>query len=130
MKKAHAVHNEQVCDLLIQNGQFNDWVITAAFYSALHLVQHQIFPINFSGKPYSNFNRYYAIEVQRKRPTKSKHKAIKELVIGHLNACSNSYRWLYDNCMSARYNNFHVSQALAAKAKLELEAIKSVCTKP
>lgn len=130
MRKEHSIHNEEVCVLLLENGNYNDWVVTAAFYSSLHLVLHQIFPLTISSDKYNNFNRYYFNVVKKISQSKSKHQSIKELVVTHLNGCSNSYKWLFDNCMSARYNNYKVSAALALKARSELNIIKSFCTKP
>lgn len=129
MRKEHSIHNEKVCDLLLKDGNYNDWVVTAAFYSALHLVLHQIFPLKIGKIDYNNFNRYYFNVVKKYSNSKSKHQAIKDLVVNNLNECSNSYRWLFDNCMSARYNNYKVSKPLAIKARNELDKIKSICTK-
>lgn len=41
--KPQAKHNEELWELLLKNGKFSDWVITAAFYSALHYVEHEVF---------------------------------------------------------------------------------------
>lgn len=52
MRKQHAIHNEEACDFLLSSNKFNDWVITTAFYSALHFVQHEIFPLTHDDKKY------------------------------------------------------------------------------
>jgi len=81
MRKEHAEHNESLCELLLNNGNYNDWVITTAFYSAIHFVRHKIFPLDKydpqtgSQESFSNFNDYLNrfSRVDKNR----KHKAIK-----------------------------------------------------
>ncbi len=41
----YAQHNEKACKYLDKKPEFTDWVITTAFYSALHFVRYKIFPI-------------------------------------------------------------------------------------
>ena len=38
--------------------------------------------------------------------------------------CSAYYRWLHDACMSARYNNYNVSEIKATTAKKYLIELK------
>lgn len=38
MSKEHEQHNEELCDFLIADGKFTDWIVTTSFYSALHYV--------------------------------------------------------------------------------------------
>lgn len=59
MKGKHAAHNEKACDYLLKSRLFNDWVITTAFYSALHYVQDEIFPLTEDRKTYNNFNIFF-----------------------------------------------------------------------
>ena len=124
MKKQHAIHNEKTCDYLLASNQFNDWVITTAFYSALHYVQHEMFPMYESGKSHSNFENYFNNVLKRKNKRINKHSATIELVKHKLPKCSNYYRWLYDACMNARYNNYSVSSQKASTAKIYLTEIK------
>lgn len=129
LRKAHSQHNEEVCDLLLANGKFNDWVITSAFYSAMHLVLHQIFPAKIDGKDYADFESYYNLAFPRlKRP--SKHTVIKKIVQEKLRGASPLYHSLFTNCHSARYNDYQVSVALAQKAKKDLGILKGYCSKP
>lgn len=60
MSKEHANHNAELCDLLLNNGRFNDWVVTTAFYAALHFVNYILFPLKFQDKTFYNFNKYYS----------------------------------------------------------------------
>ena len=45
----HAKHNESVCNYLGRNSAFGDWVITSAFYSAMHYVRHLMIPATIDG---------------------------------------------------------------------------------
>lgn len=127
MRKQHAIHNEELCEMLLTNGKYNDWVVTTAFYSSLHLVYHEIFPLTVSGITYTTFDQYYS----RNNPyNQSKHKVTIYLVGRHLSRASAAYRWLYDACMTARYNNYSVQLNKATAAKSRLEIIKAECPKP
>lgn len=50
-KFLHGQHNEEVCDLLLLQKKYPDWVITTAFYAALHFVSYKIFPFNHKVPP-------------------------------------------------------------------------------
>jgi len=122
MSKAHAEHNENLCDFLIKEGKFNDWIITTAFYSSLHFVQHEIFPLVKGGVTYPNFNNYYNNILQ---PIgKSKHTGTKDLVKSEIPLAHPQYRWLFDACMNARYSNYAVSNPKAKQAKNNLTTLK------
>lgn len=125
MRKEHAEHNEMACDFLLTSQKYNDWVVTTAFYSALHFVQNEIFPFTERGVTYSNINQYKA----RSRSRLSKHELTIELVKTHIPAALINYRWLYDACMSARYHQYVTSPSKADTAKNRLRTIKAVLTK-
>ena len=40
----HAEHNEKAYRYLCQEPEFSDWIITTAFYSAIHYIRHRMFP--------------------------------------------------------------------------------------
>lgn len=122
MSKAHAQHNEDVCDFLLADGKFTDWIVTTSFYSALHYVQHEIFPLTENGVTYPYFNTYYNSVLKSKRI--SKHEGTKQLVRTHIPACFSHYRWLLDACMNARYSTYKVSSVKANLAKKNLDVIK------
>ncbi|MNE72730.1 hypothetical protein D3C80_1686970 [compost metagenome] len=126
MSKQHAEHNEKVCDLLIADGKFNDWIVTTAFYSALHYAQNEIFPYETGGVTYRNFNHYYSSLPNSKA---SKHTVTLRLVGSEMSVCEQSYRWLLDACHTARYKNYNISKKKASTAKSKLDKIKSVLTK-
>jgi len=124
MKKLHAIHNEEACNYLLTSKKFNDWVVTTAFYSALHFVQHELFPLTDNGQKYTDFNVYFGKVLKKKNKNLNKHSATIELVKTNLPACSSYYRWLHDACMSARYNNYKVSESMATNAKSSLIELK------
>ena len=43
MKLAHGQHNEMLSDhlLMLENGKYNDWTVTTAFYACIHFVDHK-----------------------------------------------------------------------------------------
>src|SRR5665213_845583 len=102
MGRDHAEHNRDCCNSLHSVGKFNDWVVTTTFYAALHFVSNEIFPLSVKGKRYVDLDDYYR---QLPNPKKSKHLELNELVRRNISLVKGQYKWLYDNCMSARYKN-------------------------
>jgi len=129
--KGHAAHNEAACDLLHSSGAFPDWVITTAFYSAMHLVYERLFPLETEDATYADFEGYYAQKYARKaapdKPTK--HDATVDLVKTHLPAVASNYRLLKDACHNARYRNYAVKPYEAAVARNQLQNIKERLSK-
>ena len=124
--RAHSAHNEQLCDLLWANGNFNDWVVTTAFYSAIHLVDHQIFPLTISVEPvFANFKQY----LNRKSPLEPPHRVRRDLVEKYLPSCIEPFDWLLNACHGARYNSYEVSKPIAEQARKKLDAIKKHSSK-
>ena len=123
MSKAHAEHNEQLCDFLIADGNYRDWIITTAFYSSLHYVQNEIFPLTVGEDTYPNFNTYFNLVLKPK--SQSKHSGTKDLVKTHITPAFSQYRWLFDACMNARYSNYAISKQKALQAKSNLKALKN-----
>lgn len=124
MSTSHASHNENLCLFLQKNGQYNDWVITTAFYSALHYTQHKLFPFTYNQISYNCFNDYYNAKKINKI---TKHKCMIKLVEQNIPTIRARYRWLYDCCMNARYSNYNVSPQKAKKASTYMTDIKKVC---
>ncbi len=81
----HANHNKEVCDYLSKNPNYSDWIITTAFYSALHFVDYKIFPLKFTfnGSEYNflKFDDYYDFYTKKINIRGlSRHKARLDLV--------------------------------------------------
>lgn len=129
MRKQHAIHNEAACDFLLSSNKFNDWVVTTAFYSALHFVQHAIFPLTDGAKTYKDLNVYYSEVLKKRNKRLTKHIATIQLVGTKLPKCAPYYRWLYDACMTARYTNYNVSSGKAKQAREYLTLLSGHLTK-
>ncbi|MBT1689113.1 hypothetical protein [Dawidia soli] len=129
MRKQHALHNESLCDHLLINGNYNDWVVTSAFYSALHFVYHELFPLVVANTTYLSFDDYYHTEIIGKNKRESKHRVTVDLVYYHLAPCYFAYKALFDMCMFARYNNYRTTPRKAKVAKSHLDVVKRQCPK-
>lgn len=124
--KTHSEHNYEVCEFLLSDGRFYDWVVTTAFYSALHLVQEEIFPFSDDeAYTYSSFEQYF--DKQLKDGVKiSKHQSTIKLVEQRIKGAGNLYRSLHDMCRTCRYRNYHVSPKKAKVAKSYLDKIREL----
>jgi hypothetical protein len=129
MRLQHAKHNEDLC-LIIQAlpDNYNDWVVTTAFYSCIHYVEHKLFPLELNSINYQNFNQYYYAFFIATNNSTNKHEAKIELVETYLVSVSSNYRWLYDACMNARYKNYMLSNMIASIAVQTMELVKNACT--
>ena len=124
----HAQHNEATCDHLGKTDDFLDWVVTTAFYSALHYVEHRLFPRTEKVKgavvKYETFEDWYKAVGYN-----NKHSELRQLVQyscpGYV---SSSYRALLDSSYTARYRHYATSRPLADKARKDLENVKAYCT--
>jgi hypothetical protein len=122
----HAFHNEEVCKLLHTHDKYHDWVITTAFYTAIHFVSFKIFPIreqSESGEHYElktldEFHRFKALDV-------SKHQALADLVYEYYPDISPDYDWLMSLCNTARYQNYQQSKDDAKRAVDLLATIRT-----
>ncbi len=128
MKLNHAVHNEELCRKLRAENNFLDWVITSAFYSALHYTEYELFPIQIGKRIYKDFDKYYEA---LKSSIDNKHYARQRLIYSDIaGAAGSAYHWLKDNCWSARYYSYLVDEKNANIALEKLDIIKSYLSKP
>lgn len=119
----HARHNARTCKYLDKDGDFNDWVVTTAFYSALHYVEAAIFPLTVQGDTYQSFDEYCS----EKPSSDGKHKRRSSLVYKHLITVHGDYDWLKNESWTARYNSYQTSDRLKEKALSCLDSIIGVC---
>lgn len=125
-KKSHAIHNETACKFLLDDGNYSDWVVTTAFYSALHYVQHEIFPIHIKVKEYDTFDKYYNEHYRGILNKPSKHISTINLIKSEMgDTVHQNYKWLFDLCMSARYRDYNIHPYIAEESVKRLERIKS-----
>ncbi|CAN5168941.1 hypothetical protein BH09BAC5_BH09BAC5_10150 [soil metagenome] len=125
MKKEHGEHNRKLCDHLLSRGDYNDWVVTTAFYSAIHFIEHKLFPLDYGGKTLSDIN-----SANNFIRTRSKHETRALLVGMYLSSQSADYAYLEKNCKNARYVNYKVNPETAKNAKAMLVKIETECCKP
>jgi len=129
----HAKHNEEICNNLCSDHNNADWVVTIAFYSALHFVEYKIFPLQVTVGTHKvkikNFSNYYSTyHTDRKL---NKHSVRSNLVSSRLASISADYSWLKSTCWNARYvdYNFPNAQSVILETQKRLNSIKSLCEK-
>lgn len=122
----HAKHNEQVCNYLSGKANFCDWIVTTAFYSALHYVRHLMLPYTDSkGVTYTNFEHLYSATNCN---NENKHAFVKKFVRNNHKLISVQYNQLYDLSHSARYVSYQIPRKTANEAKDLLAIIKKHVT--
>lgn len=125
----HALHNEKVCKYLNKKPENADWVITTAFYSAMHFLRDRVFPLELTENnkkiKVTDFDNYCLV----KNINKGKHKAFSDLVEEKEPELSDHYNHLKDISWTARYNCYEYDREVSNLALKKLEAIKSECDK-
>jgi hypothetical protein len=126
----HAQHNERICNELNANHENSDWVITVAFYSALHYSDACIFPHEFThaGKKLKadDFNKYCVLIGE---PGK-KHKLRRSLVEKCLpEDIASAYNQLLDVSWTARYHRYKYSTKVSDLSRRQLVAIRNYHTR-
>lgn len=126
--REHAEHNEEVFNYLRQDLNYIDWVITTAFYAALHYVEFSVFPLklNFAGKPkeFKNLEEYHDFIGK-----KGKHQTRLKIVKDELSACRRFYEELFSLCMTARYHDYKFNNPKQIEKRVEkcLSKVKKTC---
>jgi len=120
----HAEHNKSVCDHLIENTEFHDWVITTAFYAAIHFLRHYLFPLEEGGKTFNTFDDYCGSN----KIYRNKHSQMRKLVEEHAHhTIASTYNQMLDICWSARYSQYKFSAEIAGLARRRLNHIENNC---
>ncbi|WP_256004901.1 hypothetical protein [Pedobacter deserti] len=129
MRLEHGEHNESLSDFLLshENGRYNDWVVTTAFYACIHFVEHKIFPCKVDGIDHGTFEEYCDYEHNEQNNHNSKHGLKANLVKSRIPGINRQYRFLMDACMNSRYNDYHVSNAKAKTCNDTMKVIKKSC---
>ena len=129
--RQHAEHNEAVCNYLNAGKDCWDWVVTTAFYSAMHYTYFQVFPLELDGKTYSTFEDYYhsVEQVKPKNIRMNKHECTASLVSRFIPKAASYYRALADASWNARYHDYRIPAQNAARARMELSQIKGQLSK-
>lgn len=123
MRKEHGEHNELLCEKLFKEGGFNDWVVTTAFYSSIHFVEHKLFPLTTtSGKVFTDLTNAH-----RSLRLGSPHATRKSLIAQYLPQLKAAYGFLDSTSRNARYVNYKISDAKASKCRSRLTLVKQHC---
>lgn len=120
MKRSHGKHNKGVCDSLYLQDKYkcNDWVVTTAFYSSIHYIDHAIFPCKYKGNEFNDIN-----DAHRNINANSKHQTRKILVSALCPAQAGNYGFLKEESHNARYVNYGIDDSIARLAVQKLELI-------
>lgn len=117
----HALHNEKVCETLSASGDCNDWIITTAFYAALHFTASVLFPLQDTRGSYNTINQYYA---KNEKDCQNLHDAQIKLIHRQFPGIADAYEHLHDMSHNARYIDYDVESLGAQLAKSYLKKIK------
>lgn len=125
----HAQHNEKACKYLNIKSDYLDWVITTAFYSALHYVRHKLIPVTviLNGKnvTFNDFENYFRYN----NPLSiSKHEFLESKVNEKMPEIGPHYSYLMNTCKNARYINYKFGRKESGQAVAYLKLIKEACT--
>lgn len=125
----HARHNEGVCNYLGKKEVYSDWVITTAFYSAMHYVRHLIIPVTIDNVTYSDFESLFCYQ---KSPMEGRHGFLRNYVLMNYTGIGYEYCKLHDMSTTARYTRYIYTREEAKIAKSYLDKIKTLVniTKP
>ena len=131
MHLKHAKHNYEVCLFLNENTEYNDWIITTAYYSAIHFVYSKLFPNKYEDPITRNIKHFNTFEKYCQRLTAdcNKHKATEDLVMEHLPEIYADFKKLKDNCWTARYDNYIVLDPIVEQCINGLKLISELCEK-
>ena len=120
----HARHNYEVCQHLNGSG-FNDWVVTTAFYSALHFIRFAVFP--FSKQVAGEERVYHKFSDYTEDAQGTKHAQHADLASKHVPDAYDAYQRLMSFCMTARYHDYQTSDPIKNRALEDLEIVKAAC---
>ena len=129
-RKLHALHNAKACTFLNDGKDFPDWVVTTAFYAALHFVQHEVFPASMNNRNYLSFENYYNGHYGGKQNKPNRHLSTINLVYSEIgNDAGVIYEWLHDACRTARYRNFNTDPKISSASIERLEELRTYFSK-
>jgi len=136
-KFGHARHNHDVCTFLEDSGQsLNDWIVTTAFYAAIHYCQKGLFPgdyfVDSQTKDLEYYTKFEDFLVAFRasagsRRFSSPHKCRRWLLDSQVEEISFEYSVLDDNCHTARYKDYNVGEEDKNDSISYLDEIKNFC---
>jgi hypothetical protein len=130
MSRKHAKHNKSACEFIKNSGAYPDWVITTAYYSALHFMQSELFPAQYENPDTGNVTNYgtfaeYCSDVVGK----SKHGLLLKLVEENVDDedVIDAFTSLKDLCWTARYSYYGYAHDVAEACFNDLVLIEEYC---
>ncbi|EKD25861.1 MAG: hypothetical protein ACD_79C01466G0005 [uncultured bacterium] len=117
-KLQHAEHNYSACMYLKQSKEFPDWIITTAFYSALHYFESLIFPYKESSVEYKSTEEFFQNN-KLKYKLENIHSARLHLVKTCYPEYKNAYKDLLGISKTARYNDYKAYDMNDADRKIQ-----------
>jgi len=129
--KTTAEHNCCACDYLCKTQDFPDWIITTAFYAAIHYIDLIIFPIeeDIKGKKviFDSIDSYVHNYLRMFRNIEiSKHEARQDLIQRKYPELFPAFKGLYDASTKARYTDYQAyTYDDALIFRKDLESIKN-----
>ena len=126
----HALHNEKVCNFISKKEDYGDWIITTAFYSAIHYVRYLMLPVNL--KNGTEINCFEALFNIQRGSVEGRHGFQNRYVTTKITEIAIEYKQLHDWCNQARYFEYNQPRVLSKQAKENLLTIKKhiVSVKP
>ena len=122
-KKEWGDRNQELSNLLLDGKKYYDWVVTTAFYAAIHFVEDFVLPINISGKNCDDI-----ADVKSAYKMDGRHAARERLVFDKINSAIGArYKWLDDQSRNARYKTYKLHAPDALKAQEYLNFINKHC---
>jgi hypothetical protein len=122
----HAKRNHDLAKKLHEEGEYFDWVVTTAFYSAIHYVEHYMFPAKWNNISVNNIEELKDACNTTSESYVGRHQARAKLVRRDLPFLKATYyAWLDDQSRNARYKTYKVKKDFAQKAIDQLEKLLS-----
>ena len=126
-------HNKSACEHLAKVTDFPDWIITTAFYAAIHYVDSKVFPLTIDGRQkitFSCLESYYNYQRNYDTQMPSKHEFRLDIAQAHLDPeILARFKRLYDASFTARYRDYQELDFKKAQGFYEdLCKIKEYCS--
>ncbi|WP_433836269.1 hypothetical protein [Flavobacterium anhuiense] len=122
-KREFGERNQALSNLLLEGKLYYDWVVTTAFYSAIHFVEDFALPADINGKHCVDIS-----DVKNAFQTEGRHAARERLVFAKIDTYVGvRYKWLDDHSRNARYKTYKAQASEALKAQEYLNYIHKHC---
>ena len=124
----HAEHNREVYLYLCQKPEFCDWIITTAFYSAIHYVRFRMLPFEVTYKTTKTvYSEFESLFNALRKDNEGRHGFQLKWVGTHYSEIKFSYRRLHELSNEARYINYQFPSEIIPEIYTHLERIRIFC---